>query len=76
MVRERGRSALGVSTLIRLGSMNLGSLLLGLGVGWFVDRQLDSSPVFVLIGLAVGIAAGLTASWMQIRRYLTNSGSQ
>lgn len=75
MAGERERSSLGVFALIGLGSLNLGSLLLGLGVGWFVDRRLDTSPIFTLIGLAVGITAGIVASWFQIRRYFTNAGS-
>jgi ATP synthase protein I len=33
--------------------------LLGLGLGLFIDRQLHSTPIATLIGLLLGLAAGV-----------------
>ncbi|HEV2477037.1 MAG TPA: AtpZ/AtpI family protein [Candidatus Dormibacteraeota bacterium] len=38
--------------------------LLG-GVG--LDRVLGTAPVFVLVGLVVGLAAGATGIWLKVR---------
>ena len=63
----------GLYALIGIGTLNLVSLLIGLGIGWFLDGRFHSFPAATLIGLGLGIAAGLAASWMQIRRYFTDA---
>jgi F0F1-type ATP synthase assembly protein I len=73
MTAERGRPELNLYALVGIGTLNLGSLLLGLGIGWFIDGRTSTFPVVTLIGLAVGIAAGLTASWFRIRKYFSNT---
>ena len=75
MSPDRARPALSGYTLVGIGSLNLATLLAGLGLGWFIDGRLGSFPACALVGLAVGIAAGLTLSWLQIRKYLTDGGS-
>jgi F0F1-type ATP synthase assembly protein I len=62
--------------LIGIGTLNLVSLLVGLGIGWYLDGRLHSFPAATLIGLCVGIVAGLAASWAQIRKYFTDTRSQ
>jgi F0F1-type ATP synthase assembly protein I len=32
-------------------------LVLGLGLGWLLDRAVGTSPVFLLVGLLLGIVA-------------------
>ncbi len=70
MTADRGGRELGLYALIGIGTLNFASLLVGLGVGWLADGLLHSFPVLTLAGLALGIGAGLTASWFQIRKYL------
>jgi Putative F0F1-ATPase subunit Ca2+/Mg2+ transporter len=65
---------LGLYALIGIGTLNLVSLLVGLGIGWYLDGRLRSFPAATLMGLAVGIGAGLTASWFQIRKYFNDAG--
>lgn len=69
---ERDSSALRVRDLVGLGALNVGSLLAGLLLGWFVDDRLSATPVFTLVGLAGGIAAGIWGSWLRIRQFLRN----
>lgn len=73
MTPDRGRPELNLYALVGIGTLNLGSLVLGLGIGWFVDGRIGTFPVVTLIGLMVGVAAGLTASWFQIRKYFSNT---
>ncbi|HEX8732653.1 MAG TPA: AtpZ/AtpI family protein [Ktedonobacterales bacterium] len=35
------------------------SLLVGIGIGLFIDSKLHSSPIATLIGLLLGLAAGI-----------------
>jgi ATP synthase protein I len=52
----------GWSSLALLGQVGLTivlSMLLGIGIGLFIDRQLNSAPVATLIGLLLGLAAGV-----------------
>ncbi len=69
MTPDRGRPELNLYTLVGIGTLNLGSLVLGLGIGWFIDGRARTFPAATLIGLLIGIVAGLTASWLQIRKY-------
>ena len=73
MTSDPQRPQLGLYALIGIGTLNLVSLLVGLGIGWYLDGRLHSSPAGTLIGLAVGIVAGLAVSWAQIRKYFTDT---
>jgi ATP synthase protein I len=72
MTANRGRPELNLYALVGIGTLNLGSVLIGLGIGWFVDGRVGSFPVGTLVGLAVGIGTGLVASWLRIRKYFTD----
>ena len=41
-----------------LGLTFVAATLLGLSLGWWLDRKLDTAPWLLLLGLAVGLAAG------------------
>ena len=42
----------------------------GLGLGLWVDSALQTSPAFLLVGLALGLAAAALSIIKQIRTYL------
>ena len=67
-----GGSSFTLSTLAGLGLANACSLAAGLALGHYLDGRLDTEPVFVLIGIAAGLALGLIGSFLQIRKYLNN----
>ena len=73
MTGDRERPELGLYALIGLGTLNLVSLLGGLGIGWYLDGRLHSFPACAMAGLALGIGAGVTVSWLQIRKYFTGT---
>jgi F0F1-type ATP synthase assembly protein I len=39
-------------------------------VGWLVDRQLHTIPIFTVIGLVAGVVLGAAATYKEVRRYL------
>ena len=39
-------------------------------LGYLLDRWLDTSPLFVLIGLALGVAAAVLTTVSRVRKYL------
>jgi F0F1-type ATP synthase assembly protein I len=62
----RGRDLLG------LGGILVAGVVFGLVVGLLVDAAADTSPVFTLIGIFVGIALAGFAFWVRVRDALRN----
>jgi F0F1-type ATP synthase assembly protein I len=56
--------------LVGLGGMLAGAVVLGLVVGLLIDHAAGTSPVFTLLGIACGIAAGAAAFWAKVRSVL------
>ena len=44
---------------LRVASDLLAAFLVGGGLGWGLDRLLDTAPWFLLVGLGLGFAAGI-----------------
>lgn len=65
-----GRPSLSLSTLAGLGLANAFSLVIGLVVGHYLDGRFGTAPVFVLVGLVLGLTLGAVGSFLEIRRYL------
>lgn len=62
-----------VGTLLSI-PLTLGlSPVVGCALGWVLDRLLHSRPLFTLIGLGAGFAAGIRETWMLIRRTSSES---
>ncbi len=59
-----------LATLLGLGVTIAAFLLVGLGLGWLVDEVLDSLPVFVLIGLALGVIGASGYVYVQFKKFM------
>ena len=59
----------GIMVFAGLGLLNAVCLLSGLALGWLVDRELHTLPVFMLLGLAAGITLGVVATRSELKRY-------
>jgi len=57
-------------TLLGMGVTAALCLAVGLIVGIVLDDRYRSSPVFTLIGLAVGVVMAIVAVYEQVRRFL------
>lgn len=53
--------------LAGLGGLLSGCVVAGLGIGWLVDSAAGTEPAFTLVGLFLGVAAGLWATWLRVR---------
>lgn len=60
----RGRDLLG------LGGLLVGGVVGGLVIGLLLDAWLDTSPVFVLLFIALGIVQAGVGFWLRVRRAL------
>ncbi|MDQ6878574.1 MAG: AtpZ/AtpI family protein [Candidatus Dormibacteraeota bacterium] len=55
------------SDLAGIGLYLAGAVLAPLIVGVFLDSALHTAPLFVLIGLFLGLVAGGIAIWLKVR---------
>ena len=44
------------------------SPLVGCAIGWVMDRLFGTRPIFIIVGLLAGFAAGIRETWLLIRR--------
>jgi F0F1-type ATP synthase assembly protein I len=58
------------SALLGMGVVIAAELVAGLGLGWLVDSLAGTGPVFLLIGLLLGIAAAVSYTVVEFRKYL------
>jgi F0F1-type ATP synthase assembly protein I len=56
--------------LVGLGGMLAGAVVVGLVLGLLVDQAAGTSPAFTLVGIGLGIAAGVAAFWVRVRSVL------
>lgn len=60
----------GAWQLVGLGGLAVGCVVAGLVLGWKADEWRGTSPVFVLLGIALGIVFAIVGSWIRIRTFL------
>lgn len=51
-----------------LGTTLAGTVLGGLGLGYWVDRQFGTRPVFFLVGAVLGVAAAMLQFFRTVNR--------
>lgn len=56
--------------LLGLGALLAAAVVVPLVAGLAVDRVVHTGPVFLLIGLSVGIVAACAVTYTRFRRYL------
>jgi len=49
---------------LRAGGEFVSAVILGLGIGWVLDRALHTNPAFLIVFFLIGVAAGI---WNVIR---------
>lgn len=55
-----------ISMISQLGFMMVSSILLGFAIGYFCDAKFQTSPLFTLVFLVVGIVAGFWSVYKMI----------
>jgi ATP synthase protein I len=69
-VNEPGRALAYFALFSEIGLVLLVTVLAGVLAGYWLDQQLGTIPVFVLVGLGIGLTAGALAMWRMISRFL------
>ena len=64
--------SLGWSTLLSMGAVVAAELLAGIGLGLLVDKMAGTSPIFLFVGVALGIVAAISYTVVEFRKYLKN----
>lgn len=59
-----------LTTLLGLGAATAAILVVGLGLGWLVDRVVDTLPAFTMVGLALGIVGAGVYLYTKFARFL------
>jgi F0F1-type ATP synthase assembly protein I len=55
---------------VAVGSAIAGLIAGGTVLGWFVDSRAGTSPVFVLLGLALGMVAASSYAYVKFRSFM------
>ena len=63
----------GASELLQIGALCGFCIGIGAVAGIFLDRALNTSPLLVLLGIAVGILGAATGSYYVIRPFVTDA---
>ena len=67
---EPGKGGAYFALFSEIGLILLVTTLGGSLVGYWIDKQLNTVPVFVVIGLLIGLTAGARAVYRLINRFL------
>ena len=65
-----GGPSFSLGTLAGLGLANAICLAGGLALGHVLDGWLGTAPLFLLVGMALGLTLGVVGSVLEIKRYL------
>ena len=57
-----------LTLVTQLGLVVVGTILAGLVIGYFIDKKFETSPVFAVVFIVIGIAAGLFNAYQMIMR--------
>jgi len=53
-----------------MGAVIAAELVAGLALGWLVDTLVGTKPVFLLVGLLLGIVGAVSYTVVEFRKYL------
>jgi F0F1-type ATP synthase assembly protein I len=69
-VIEPGRGIAYAALFSEIGLSLLVTTLVGVGLGYWVDTQLGTVPVFVIIGFFIGAGSGTVLIYRLVTRFL------
>ena len=61
---------LGWSEILNMGMVLAVAIMAGLGLGWLVDSLAGTTPIFLFLGLVLGITGAVRYSYLVLRKYL------
>jgi hypothetical protein len=60
----------GALAFLTLGVAGAVALVIGGAAGYLIDRSVGTSPLFTLVGLALGVALAVLMTIARVRKYL------
>ncbi len=67
---EPGKGGAYLALFSEIGLILLVTTLIGTLAGYWVDKQIGTLPIFVLVGLLVGVSIGALSAYRLITRFL------
>jgi F0F1-type ATP synthase assembly protein I len=67
IMRQTRRPLQGMALYSAILSQLVGSILIGIFTGMWIDDKLGTTPLFLVLFLLIGLAAGVTAMILSIR---------
>jgi len=67
--KKNKKEAGALALLLTIGTRLVASTFTGLAIGYYTDRWLGTSPLFTLLLLVLGIAAGFYNMYRMAKRY-------
>ena len=58
------------TSLLGMGAVIAAQLAVGMALGWLVDTLTDTSPIFIIVGLALGLVGAVAYTVSEFRKYL------
>jgi F0F1-type ATP synthase assembly protein I len=62
-----------LSELLGLGAGIAALLAVGMALGWGLDKLAGTSPIFVVVGLALGVVGACAYTVVEFRKFLSTS---
>lgn len=69
---EPGKGGAYFALFSEIGLVLLVATLAGVGVGYFIDRQLGTLPIFVIVGFLIGAGVGARGVYVLVTRFLAS----
>lgn len=67
---DEAKAAPGWQELLGMGVAIAALIAVGTGLGWVVDVLVNTVPIFLMVGLALGIVGAAVYTVSQFRKYL------
>lgn len=61
-----------LSLITQLGISMISSIIIFLLIGRWLDKLLETSNIFLLIGIVCGILSGILSNYMLLRKFYAN----
>lgn len=72
---ERGPSYMELTVFASVGTQLAVSIFIGFGMGYWLDKWLNTRPAMMLVFTVLGVAAGFLNVYRTVRRGTDNGGS-